>query len=251
MPARADSWRGIGLRGLLGAAAVAAWAAGGGCASRGATAGRSPEAAPKAAPERAVGALVASEAVGVWALTDQRNSTFNVRLAADGVAISTWSGGPSGAIGERGRWVLTDGHVVIDWNTGWRDTLAVGLFGIEQWSWGPGDRLDAPPRSLGRAVPIRDDMAPFVGVWQMRGVLPGDPATIYVAIQSDGMVFKSIGDQRYGCWTVEGGVARITWANGWFDRLRKDREGYLVETWTPAANRDAAPSATNRVRPLE
>ena len=213
------------------------------------------------APEmsaRPQGALTPAEVVGVWALTDRRNSTFNIRLAADGSAVSTWSAGPSGSIGERGRWTLVDGRVVIEWNTGWQDTIAIGLMGIEQWSWSPGADRAGLPTTFGMAVPIRDEMAEFVGVWQMRGVLPGDPSVIYVAIQSDGMIFKSVGDYRYGCWTSVptpgrsgGRIARLTWANGWYDEIDRDQDGYVVRTWLPEETRGQAPAATSRVRRLD
>lgn len=196
------------------------------------------------------------ELVGTWALTDARNSTFNILLGSDGHAVSTWSGGPTGAIGERGSWRLVDGAAIIEWTNGWIDRLAYGAHGVDQEAWGPGDATDAPPRTYGKAVPIKDVMTEFVGVWQTRGVLPGDPATVYVAIQSDGMIFKSIGDWRYGCWaavTATGNrqVARMTWANGWYDELTRDSEGYLVRTWTPSADRSGQPSATNRVRRVD
>ncbi len=214
--------------------------------SDGMTAGRPHGAASDAPP------LTHDALVGVWALTDARNSTFNVRLAADGHAVSTWSGGPTGAIGERGTWSIVGGRALIEWSNGWIDQLANGPLGIEERAWGPGDDPNGAPRTYGKAVQIKDATTEFLGVWQMRGVLPGDPATIYVAIQSDGMAFKSIGEWRYGCWTSVGrNAARITWANGWYDELHRDAEGYVLETWTPTADRTAAPSATNRVRRVE
>jgi hypothetical protein len=254
--------RGNGLRSLATRCAIAGVLAlvVGCAASRGQQPTGNAVAIDPALSGRAQGRLTQQELVGVWALTDRRNSTFNIRLSEDGQAVSTWSSGPQGAIGERGHWRLEDGRAVIDWDSGWQDTLAVGLMGTEQWSWGPGEDRSGLPRVFGMAVPIRDAMAEFVGVWQMRGVLPGDPAIIYVAIQSDGMVFKNIGEYRYGCWSVTESVpapgraqrgARITWANGWFDELSRDAEGYFVNTWTPSADRRGAPTATNRVRAVE
>lgn len=189
---------------------------------------------------------------GVWALTDARNSTFNVRLTDGGSAVSTWSAGPTGAIGERGAWRTEAGGAMIEWTNGWVDRLQPGAHGIDHLAWGPGDAPSGAPRTHGKAVLLNDATTEFLGVWQMRGVLPGDPATVFVAIQSDGMVFKSIGEWRYGCWAPSGrGKARITWANGWYDELERDGDGYTVRTWTPTADRALAPSATNRVRRVE
>jgi hypothetical protein len=194
----------------------------------------------------------AADAPGVWTLTDSRNVAFNVRLSADGSAVSTWSAGPTGAVGERGHWSIVDGRLVMEWSTGWRDVLLVGPYGIELWAWGPGAELTSAPSHVGRAVRVRDRSAEFIGVWQAPGVLPGDPETVYVAMQADGMVFKTVGTYRYGCWSIDDrGHARITWANGWFDELRRDREGWTFSTWTPEANRAGAPTVVNRVRRVE
>lgn len=243
--------------GLLSAGLVAVCATLVGCAAT--KRGELPDLDPSVSA-RTQGALTEADAVGVWALTDRRNSTFNVRLGEDGHAVSTWSAGPSGALGERGRWSILDGRVVVDWENGWQDTLAVGVLGIEQWSWGPGADRRGLPTTFGMAVQLREPGTEFIGVWQMRGVLPGDPSVIYVAIQSDGMVFKSIGTVRYGCWAPvpaaqsngrSGLVARITWANGWYDELRAGGDGYVVETWMPETgkpNPSGPPTATNAAR---
>jgi hypothetical protein len=230
--------------------AVTAAALGGvtfGCASTRASRALTPP--ESTLSSRPMGGLHADQVVGVWALTDRRNSTFNVRLSADGRAIRTLSAGSNEAIGERGRWTLVDGRVAIDWDTGWQDNLAVGLMGVEQWSWAPGSDRTALPSSFGMAVPIRDEMTDFVGVWQLPRFVPGDPATIAVAIQSDGMVFRSAGDPRYGCWSPsERTTARITWANGWYDEWTMDDEGTLVRSWAPGTDRAGEPTLTNRAR---
>ncbi len=193
----------------------------------------------------------AGQWLGVWALTDQRNSTFNVRLSEGGSAISTWSGGPAGVIGERGAWSVRDGMLAIEWTNGWIDELRPGRYGIDHEAWGPGDRRDAQPRTYGKAVRLRDASSEYLGVWQMRGVLPGDPQSVAVALQSDGMAFKGVGELRYGCWAPMQRGARITWANGWYDELSREVDGWVVRTWTPTADRAGAPSATNRVRRVE
>jgi hypothetical protein len=231
---------------LLGAACLHT-----GCVSTG-----SQRTAADASDRAAVGTVAslgdsASAWLGVWALTDQRNSTFNVRLSEGGSAISTWSGGPLGVIGERGSWTVREGMVSIEWTNGWIDELKPGRYGIDHEAWGPGDRRGAQPRTYGKAVLLRDASAEFLGVWQMRGVLPGDPQSIAVALQSDGMAFKGVGELRYGCWATMPRGARITWANGWYDELTREVDGWVVRTWTPSADRVGPSSATNRVRRIE
>ena len=74
---------------------------------------------------------------GTWALTDERNQTFNVILREDGSATSTWSRGMDGAKGEQGGWSIRDGVLFVRWTDGWLDTIRAGRFGFEKFSYEP------------------------------------------------------------------------------------------------------------------
>ena len=84
---------------------------------------------------------------GTWALTDERNQTFNVILREDGSATSTWSRGMDGAKGEQGGWSIRDGVLFVRWTDGWLDTIRVGRFGFEKFSYEPSDRDSDTPSS--------------------------------------------------------------------------------------------------------
>ena len=76
---------------------------------------------------------------GVWALVDNANNLFNVRLSADGQAISTTgtNGVPVGGsshlaahqLYEQGRWAPWGNGVRIDYSDGWSDAILTGPAG--------------------------------------------------------------------------------------------------------------------------
>ena len=103
---------------------------------------------------------------GTWALTDERNQTFNVILREDGSATSTWSRGMDGAKGEQGGWSIREGVLYVRWTDGWLDTIRVGRYGFEKFSYEPSDREGDTPSSFGQAVKITDDSEKWVGVWR-------------------------------------------------------------------------------------
>lgn len=194
--------------------------------------------------------------VGVWALVDNANNLFNVRLRPDGRAITTAGseGTPlagSGALrsaqlSEQGRWRPWGNGVRIDYADGWTDALLMGPSGPQQWSWEPGaDRL-LPPSNHGRAVRLDGLMAAVVGVYSFQPAQAGRPP--YTAsLLSNGLAFNTIDQRSGGAWRLEAGRVVIDWISGWRTSFAPREQGPLsVSHWQPGADRAAAPTA---VRP--
>jgi hypothetical protein len=199
--------------------------------------------------------------VGVWALVDNANNLFNVRLRPDGRATSTAGseGTPlagSGALrttqlGEQGRWRPWGNGVRIDYADGWTDALLMGPSGPLQWSWQPGgDRLQ-PPANHGKAVRLDGPGAVAVGIYSL---LPAQPELkAYTAsLLSNGLAFNTIDQRSGGVWRLEAGRVVIDWISGWRTSFALQEQGILsVSHWQPGADRAAAPTAVRSGRRLD
>jgi hypothetical protein len=181
---------------------------------------------------RAAEAVDAAPFEGVWTLVDASSHAFDVVLFRGGAARSNWSKGPAGARGEWGRWRVYGNGVRVDYDSGWIDLIRFGAAGFEQVSFAPDRPLAGPPSAMGRAVRTAAEVAPFVGVFELH--LEQDDSPFYVAVQSNGLAFKTIPGLPSGTWTLDGGEAVIRWADGWTDAIRPV-EGVRVQqrTWTP------------------
>jgi hypothetical protein len=204
-------------------------------------------------------ASVARRYLGVWALSDSANNLFNVRLSADGRAVSTWgaktmpqvgqlpagSGVPlrPGELFEQGRWQPWGNGVRIDYADGWSDWLLVGPSGPSQYSWAPGSDRLAPPENFARAVKLSGVEAEVVGVYRLTPTQPNKPP--YTAsLLSNGQAFNSIDAIPSGSWRVERGNVVIDWLSGWRTVLIGTSGGQRkVEHWAPGVDRQAPPSA--------
>lgn len=206
-------------------------------------------ASPQTSPEtwsRRFPPLLDRDAIGTWVLTDERNNTYNVRLEPGGRMISTWAYGPDGARGVRGEWTLAGGQVHVTFDDGWRDVLRRGPYGVEKVSWAPGVDLAATPNAFGQAMKLDEPIVEYVGVWQVTSALPGNPV-FHIALQSNRLAFKTIDEIRLGtCFhSAPEKCVRIQWANGFSDRIRRDRDAYVLETWLPGSDRTGPPDRTS------
>ena len=182
-------------------------------------------------------------AVGTWALTDDRNVTFNVILREDGSAVSTWSRGSDGAHGERGGWSVKDGALHVRWTDGWLDTVRVGRFGFEKLSFGPAEREGDNPSSFGQAVKITDDAARWIGVWRTCSVSASSKGEeLYVCLSSDGNAVKSLDAINTGCWEQQATGVVIYWSDGWFTSLSRGDDTVQGQSWAPGADHKGDPT---------
>ena len=192
-------------------------------------------------------AIDADAVEGTWALTDERNSTFNIILREDGSATSTWSRGVDGAKGEQGGWSIRDGVLHVRWTDGWLDTIRVGRFGFEKLSYGPSDREGDHPSSFGQAIKVTDDSARWVGVWRTRSVASeGGGQELFVCLSSDGAAVKSLDAINTGCWQQQPTGTAIYWSDGWFTLLSHDGETIEGRSWAPGVDRSGAPTGTDQ-----
>ena len=190
-------------------------------------------------------AIDANAVEGTWALTDERNSTFNIVLREDGSATSTWSRGADGAKGEQGGWTIRDGVLNVRWTDGWLDTIRVGRYGFEKLSYGPTERDGDRPSSFGQAIKVADDSAKWVGVWRTTSVGNGSKGEeLFVCLSSDGAAVKSLDAINTGCWQQQPTGTAIYWSDGWFTLLTRDAETIEGRSWAPGADRNGAPTGT-------
>jgi len=182
---------------------------------------------------------------GTWNLSDEHNHGFNVVLFPGGAARSTWSEGPHGSRGEGGRWRPYGNGVRIDYDSGWIDLLRFGARGFDELAFSPTTPIAGPASSLSLAARTSKELEPFVGVFELRAEATGKPFCI--ALQSDGLAFKNIpGEPPKGTWTIEDGVAVVSWSNGWVDEIHLEPDGRVSQrTWHPGLPRATnPPSAT-------
>lgn len=198
------------------------------------------------------GAISRTEAVGTWSLTDSENELFNAVLAPDGAAVSTWWKGDDGARGERGRWMIEQGVLVVRWSDGWIDAIRRGRAGYEKYSYGPGASADATPTNFGQAVKLEGPMQSYAGVWSIPGALPGSRYEVFTALRSDGTALKSVDAVRTGTWQVEGGACRIRWSDGWNQLIEPvEGGGWFSRSWKPGASVEEMPTGSGAATRIE
>jgi hypothetical protein len=191
--------------------------------------------------------------LGVWALVDNDNNLFNVRLSPSGRAVST-SGVVGTALGgsenlrpgqlfEQGHWQPWGNGVRVDYADGWTDAIVTGPAGPEQWSWAPGaDRLQ-PPTNHGKAVRVSGAMAAAVGVYRFQAVQDNlEPTTL--SLLSNGLAFNTIDQQAGGVWRLRGATVVIEWASGWRAEFEpRDRGPLGARIWAPGDDPQSPPRA--------
>jgi hypothetical protein len=200
----------------------------------------------------AVGAISRTEAVGTWSLTDSENELFNVVLQPDGAAVSTWWKGDDGAKGERGRWMVESGVLVVRWTDGWIDAVRRGHSGYEKYSYGPGVPANSTPTSFGQAVKVEGPAQRYSGVWTVPGATAGSRLELFVALRSDGVAMKASDGARAGTWRTEGDSCTIAWADGWLTVIDPLEDGtFFSKSWKPGTSAEAMPTGSGPASRIE
>jgi hypothetical protein len=199
--------------------------------------------------------------VGVWALVDNANNLFNVRLRPDGRATSTSGieGTPMAGSGslrleqlsEQGRRSVWGNGVRIDYGDGWTDALLMGPAGSVQWSWEPGaDRLQ-PPSNSGKAVRRDGAVAEVVGVYSFQPAQANLPP-YSASLLSNSLAFNTIDRGAGGAGWLEGGRVVNDWISGWRTSfVPQGQEPLAVSHWHPGADRAGAPTGIRPGRRLD
>ena len=84
----------------------------------------------------------------------------------------------------------------------------------------------------------------FIGKWQ---VGEGNGSTFYITLEAGGQAKKSIGPS-HGTWTVLNGEARISWDDGWHDKIRKVGAKHEKLAYEPGKTFDDKPSNVTAAR---
>ena len=194
--------------------------------------------------------------VGTWALTDNRNNLFNVRLFPGGKAVSTVGTTgvpPAGAsrlsapqLRELGRWQAWGNGVRVDYGDGWTDWIYVGPEGFSHAAWQPGQNRGSVPFNFGPAVKLSGTEADVVGVYSFPPAQAGlRPYT--AALLSNGQAFNDIDDRAGGVWKLRGSTVVIDWISGWRSTLSLDPATPLrLRHWAPGSDRNGPPSGGDR-----
>lgn len=183
-----------------------------------------------------------AEACGTWALSDGLNNGFDLVLASDGSAHSTWSRADPSKPGESGTWRIERGRVTVDLTSGWRDEIvrAPGAFAAKgpgdadaafiagdlfsHLAWGPGTDREGPPSNGGQAVKLKGAWVNWVGLWVEKE--SGRRWTL----QSDNLVFGGDGNPAMGLWHVMPDCVAVQWADGRRSELRVKDDHLEVTT---------------------
>lgn len=190
--------------------------------------------------------------VGVWALTDNLNTLFNVRVFAGGRAVSTigTAGVPAAGAGrlkasqfrELGRWAAWGNGIRIDYDNGWTDWIYVSPTGMALSSWKPGQPRGERPFNFGPAVKLSGAAADAVGVYSFppaQQELKPYTATLL----SNGLAFNNIDNQAGGIWRLEGNTVVIEWISGWRTTMSLAPSTRLqLRHWAPGRDRNGPPS---------
>ena len=194
--------------------------------------------------------------VGVWALTDNLNNLFNVRLYPDGKAVSTigTSGAPSAGakrlnaseLRELGQWQPWGNGVRIDYSNGWTDWIYVGPEGLSFSAWQPGQNRATVPFNFGPAVKLSGPTAEVVGVYNFPPAQSGfKPYT--ASLLSNGLAFNDIDNKAGGVWRLDGSTVIIDWISGWRTTMSINPATMLeLRHWAPGADRQGPETGGKR-----
>lgn len=185
--------------------------------------------------------------IGTWAVTDNLNNLFNVRLFPGGKAVSTSgiNGVPAAGsnrlsastLRELGRWQIWGPGVRVDYSDGWTDWIYVGPQGLSHAAWQPGQSRGSVPFNFGPAVKLSGPAAQVVGVYSF----PPAQAELkpYTAtLLSNGQAFNDIDNKAGGVWRLNGNSVVIDWISGWRTSMSVDPATPLqLRHWAPGADR--------------
>jgi hypothetical protein len=206
-------------------------------------------------------ATASSTYLGVWALTDSNNNLFNVRVNADGRAVSTiGTAGVPMAGSERlmksqfrelGRWNSWGNGIRVDYGNGWSDWIYVGPSGLSHASWKPGQMRESIPSNFGTAVKLKGTAADAVGVY----LFPPAQADLkpYTAtLVSNGLAFNDIDSHAGGVWRLSGSTVVIDWISGWRTTMSLSAGSRLeLRHWAPGSNRNGPPTAVRQATAID
>jgi hypothetical protein len=195
-----------------------------------------PAAAAAQTPKESV-AVDVSAVVGTWTTADEQGQPFDIVLFPGGQAVSTRTKGSAGAHGTRGFWRTESGRVLVFFQDGWTAEILAGESGHLHRRFEPGADLGGKWKSESPAQRLEGDG--FTGIWQLNK--EPDGTHLYVALQSSGRAFSTIGGGTEGKWTATRDGALCTWPDGWNDLISTSQDGYQKRSWVGPAEQNTTP----------
>jgi hypothetical protein len=165
--------------------------------------------------------------VGTWTVTDEDGEPFDLVVFPNGQAVSNWTKGAGGTRGERGFWRRDGDHVLLVFQDGWTDQISPSEGGYRHRGFAPETGLSGPPKNSSAAK--RLEKGGFIGVWRLNK--EPDDSFQYVALQSSGRAFSTIGGGTEGTWVETPDGALCTWPEGWKDLISPVEGGYQKRSW--------------------
>lgn len=89
--------------------------------------------------------------VGNWMIYHTDGAPIRVTLYPDHKAVSSW-----GDEGQKGRWEIVHGRLVMRWSDGWRDVVSLYEGRYEKLGYAPGNRDQAKPSNRTAAIKVSD-----------------------------------------------------------------------------------------------
>jgi hypothetical protein len=175
--------------------------------------------------------------VGTWTVTDDQGEAFDISVFPNGQAVSNWTKGPAGARGERGFWRMEDNRLVAFFQDGWTDVISGANGEFEHRGFEPGAALDGVPKN--QCVAKKLEGGGFAGVWCLNK--EPDGSNLYVALQSSGRAFSTIGGGTEGTWEATKDGALCKWPDGWNDLIFASQDGFQKRSWVGPAGQETSP----------
>ena len=200
------------------------------------TAAQDPAAKPVASASPAKASTTIS-GVGTWAVADDQGRPFDIVVFPDGQAVSNWTRGPSGARGERGFWRLDGSRLLVFFQDGWTDEISKSGAGFKHRGFEPGTGLAGAPKNESAARKLEGDG--FTGVWCLNK--EPDGSYLYVALQSSGRAFSTVGGGTEGAWEKTKDGALCKWPDGWNDLISAAKDGFQKRSWVGPAEQNTTP----------
>lgn len=175
--------------------------------------------------------------VGTWAVADEHGQLFDIAVFPNGQAVSTWTKGPGGAQGERGFWRTENNRLLVFFSNGWTDVISAAGDGFLQRGFEPGASLDGPPKSESPAKRLEGDQN--TGIWRLNK--EPDGSYLYVALQSSGRAFSTIGGGTEGRWEKTPNGTLCQWPDGWNDLIYLSNDGYQKRSWVGPSEQNSTP----------
>ncbi len=188
------------------------------------------------APKESVAVDVAT-VVGTWATADEQGQPFEIVLFPGGQAVSTWTKGPAGAHGGRGFWRTESGRVLVFFQDGWTDEISANAGGHIHRRFEGGADLGGKWKTESSARKLDGDG--FTGIWKLNK--EPDGSYLYVALQSSGRAFSTIGGGTEGKWALAKDGALCSWSDGWNDLISPSQDGYQKRSWVGPTEQNATP----------